>query len=82
MARDGSQPNDHGRRGGTITSHSTGTLYVVSMPIGHPDDITLRALATLRHVTIIASEDPRVDSGTPGPSWNHRNSHKLRPVQS
>jgi len=59
MARDGSQPNDPGTGGGTITSHSTGTLYVVSMPIGHPDDITLRALATLRRVTIIAAEDPR-----------------------
>ncbi len=41
-------------------SPSTGTLYVVSMPIGHPDDITLRALATLRHVTVVTSEDPRV----------------------
>jgi len=30
------------------------------MPIGHPDDITLRALATLRRVAVIASEDPRV----------------------
>jgi len=29
------------------------------MPIGHPDDITLRALATLRRVAVIASEDPR-----------------------
>jgi 16S rRNA (cytidine1402-2'-O)-methyltransferase len=46
--------------GRTTTSHTTGTLYVVSTPIGHPDDITLRALATLRDVTIIASEDPRV----------------------
>jgi 16S rRNA (cytidine1402-2'-O)-methyltransferase len=41
-------------------SPSTGTLYIVSMPIGHPDDITLRALATLRHATVVASEDPRV----------------------
>ena len=60
MARDGSQPNDRGASGRTTTSHTTGTLYVVSTPIGHPDDITLRALATLRDVTIIASEDPRV----------------------
>jgi 16S rRNA (cytidine1402-2'-O)-methyltransferase len=59
MARDGSQPNDPGVRGRTTTSRPTGTLYVVSMPIGHPDDITLRALATLRRVTIIAAEDPR-----------------------
>ena len=59
MARDRSQPNDHGVKGWTTTSRPPGTLYVVSAPIGHPDDITLRALATLRVVTIIASEDPR-----------------------
>ena len=59
MARDGSQPNDRGLGSRTTTSRSPGTLYVVGTPIGHPDDITLRALATLRHVTVIASEDPR-----------------------
>ena len=60
MARDGSQPNDRGVRGRTTTSRPPGTLYVVSSPIGHPDDITLRALATIRRVTVIASEDPRM----------------------
>jgi 16S rRNA (cytidine1402-2'-O)-methyltransferase len=60
MAREGSQPNDHETNGRTLISGSIGTLYVVSTPIGHPDDITLRALATLRHVRIIASESPRV----------------------
>ena len=60
MARDGSQPNDLGVGGRTTTSCPPGTLYVISTPIGHPDDITLRALATLRRVEIIASEDPRV----------------------
>lgn len=60
MAREGSQPNDRGARGLTTTSRSTGTLYIVSTPIGHPDDITLRALATLRHAAVVASEDPRV----------------------
>jgi 16S rRNA (cytidine1402-2'-O)-methyltransferase len=59
MARDGSQPNDRGAGGRTTSSRSPGTLYVVGTPIGHPDDITLRALATLRRVTVIASEDPR-----------------------
>lgn len=37
----------------------SGTLYVISTPIGHPDDITLRALAILRRIAIVASEDPR-----------------------
>jgi 16S rRNA (cytidine1402-2'-O)-methyltransferase len=37
-----------------------GTLYVISTPIGHPDDITLRALATLRNATVVASESPRM----------------------
>ncbi|TKB58773.1 MAG: rRNA small subunit methyltransferase 1 [Nitrospira sp.] len=60
MAREGSQPNDREMRGRTIITRSIGTLYVVSTPIGHPDDITLRALATLRRVTIVASESPRV----------------------
>jgi len=59
MARDGSQPNGREMGGRTTTSRSPGTLYVVGTPIGHPDDITLRALATLRNVAVIASEDPR-----------------------
>ena len=60
MARDGSQPNDRNLEGRTTMSRSPGTLYIVGTPMGHPDDITLRALATLRRVTVIASEDPRV----------------------
>ena len=59
MARDRSQPNDRGGGSRATRFRSPGTLYVVGTPIGHPDDITLRALATLRLVTVIASEDPR-----------------------
>jgi 16S rRNA (cytidine1402-2'-O)-methyltransferase len=36
-----------------------GTLHVVAVPIGNPDDITLRALATLRAVAVVAAEDTR-----------------------
>src|SRR5690349_3919786 len=36
----------------------TGTLSLVAVPIGHADDLTVRALRTLAKADVIASEDP------------------------
>ena len=41
-------------------TNAAGVLRVVSVPIGNPDDITLRALRTLREADLIVAEDSRL----------------------
>jgi len=36
-----------------------GTLYLVPVPIGHPDDLTIRARQVLSAVAVVAAEDTR-----------------------
>jgi len=37
----------------------SGRLFVVAVPIGNPDDVTVRAIATLNAVSVVAAEDTR-----------------------
>lgn len=43
----------------TPADRVAGTLYLVPVPIGNPDDLTLRARDTLRAVGVVAAEDTR-----------------------
>ena len=61
--------------------NNIGKLYVVGTPIGNLDDLTFRALATLKKVSLIAAEDTRhtgkllqhFDISTPQISYHEHN---------
>ncbi len=42
-----------------MTPQKTGQLFVVAVPLGNPDDITLRALRVLGEADLVAAEDTR-----------------------
>lgn len=60
MIEDRSQPKPGKEHRFPEPRRRPGTLYVVGTPIGHPDDITVRALKVLKQVPIVAAETPLV----------------------
>lgn len=66
----------------------TGSLYIVSTPIGNPDDLSLRAISTFKIVDIIAAEDPQCTQAllarhgiaTPLTSYHNDNKEEKIPV--
>ena len=65
-----------------------GILFIVSTPIGNLEDITLRAIRTLKEVSAIAAEDTRrtqklcnyYEIGTPLTSYHDFNKEEKTPV--
>jgi 16S rRNA (cytidine1402-2'-O)-methyltransferase len=43
----------------TVPSTQVGALFIVSLPTGNPEDITLRALRILRDVSLVVAENGR-----------------------
>ncbi|MBW1859117.1 MAG: 16S rRNA (cytidine(1402)-2'-O)-methyltransferase [Deltaproteobacteria bacterium] len=68
-------------------STAPGTLFVLATPIGNMEDVTLRAIRTLKEVALIAAEDTRhtrkllarYDIGTRLTSYHDHNKEKRTP---
>ncbi len=66
----------------------TGSLYIVSTPIGNPDDLSRRAISTFKTVAVIAAEDPQCTQAllarhgitTPLTSYQNDNKEEKIPV--
>ena len=58
MARQKSQPTSRKPPSVTAIHRDVGMLFIVGMPIGSPDDLTIRARTILAQVSIVAAETP------------------------
>lgn len=58
MARQKSQPTKHAPHDETGPNNRHGTLFIVGVPIGSCDDLSPRAIETLKVVSLIAAEHP------------------------